>query len=134
VSGAAVVLALLQSVCTAVLTINSLRLFIGLAALTASTVAPLDKFHRDALRIPMLTIAVVGAVINLIALVWIRHLRARPSAQWRRREITPKQRRSERLQVALALLTLVLVGVETWLHIVVHRPHPTSAVQSSKSG
>ena len=133
-SGAAVVLALLQSICTAVLTINSLRLFIGLAALTASTVAPLDEFHRDALRIPMLTIAVVGAVINLIVLAWIRHLRARPSAQWRRREITPKQRRSERLQVALALLTLVLVGVETWLHIVVHRPHPTSAVQSSKSG
>lgn len=120
-SGAAVVLALLQSVCTAVLTINSVRFAIGLAALAASTIAPLHRFHQDAIRIPMLTIAVIGAVVNLLVLAWIRHLRARPAAQWRRQEITPKQRRSERLQVWMAILTLVLVGAETWAHIVVHR-------------
>jgi len=117
-----VVLALLQSVCTAVLTINSIRLGIGLTALFAGGIAaPLIAFHHSAIRIPMLVVAVVGAVLDLAVLGWIRHLRARPESQWRRREITPKQRRSERLQFALSVLTLVLVGVETWAHPIVHR-------------
>lgn len=112
--------ALLQSVCTAVLTINSIRIGIGLTALAASTVIPLHRFHRDAIRIPMLVIAIVGAVVNLLVLAWVRHLRNRPEAQWRRLELSKKQQRSERLQVALAVLTLVLVTAEEWLHIVLH--------------
>jgi heme/copper-type cytochrome/quinol oxidase subunit 2 len=121
VSLASVVLALLQSLCTAVLTINSVRLGIGLAALAAGSIWPaVEAFHRDAIRIPMLTIAVVGALVNLGVLFWIWHLRARPEAQWRRRELTTKQRRSEQLQVVMAVLTLVLVGVETWAHAKIH--------------
>ena len=132
-SVASVTLALLQSVCTAVLTINSIRLGIGLAALFAGGIAaPLIAFHHSAIRIPMLVIAVVGAVLDLAVLAWIRHLRARPESQWRRREITPKQRRSERLQLALSVLTLVLVGVETWAHPIVHRnPYAPGAPHST---
>ena len=121
VSGASVVMALLQSLCTAVLTINSIRLGIGLAALASSSIAaPVLSFHRDAIRIPMLTVAVVGAVVNLLVLAWIWHLRARPEAQWRKREISKKQRRSERLQVFMAVLTLILVGLELWAHPIVN--------------
>ena len=88
-SGASVVLALPQSFCTAVLTINSVRLGIGLTALFAGGIAaPLISFHHSAIRIPMLVVAVVGAVVDLAVLGWIRHLRARPESQWRRREIT----------------------------------------------
>lgn len=124
VSFASVLVALLQSLCTAVLTINGIRVGIGLAALAASSIwAPVRAFHRDAIRIPMLTLAVAGAVTNLGVLFWIWRLRTRPEAQWRRRELTPNQRRSERLQVAMALLTLVLVGLELWIHAIVnHRP------------
>jgi hypothetical protein len=46
--------------------------------------------------------------VNLFVRAWIWHLRARPEAQWRRQEISKKQRRSERLQVAMPILTLVL--------------------------
>jgi len=110
-------MALLQSLCTAVLTINSIRLGIGLAALAAGGIAaPVLSFHRDAIRIPMLSLAVAGAVINLLVLAWIRHLRSRPESQWRRREITKQQRRSERLQMAMAILTLTLVALEMWTH------------------
>lgn len=125
-------LALLQSVCTAVLTINSIRLGIGLTALFAGGIAaPLISFHHSAFRIPMLTLAVIGAVLDLAVLGWIRHLRARPESQWRRREITAKQRRSERLQFALSILTLVLVGVEAWAHPIVHRnPYAPGAPHS----
>ena len=121
-SGTSVAMALLQSLCTAVLTVNSVRLGIGLAALTAGSIAgPLVPLHRDAIRIPMLVIATAGALINLLVLAWVRKLRARPEAQWRRRELTRKQRRSERLQIAMAVLTLALVELEVWTHAILHR-------------
>jgi hypothetical protein len=129
-------MALLQSLCTAVLTINGIRVGIGLAALAAGSIwAPIRAFHRDSIRIPMLTIAVAGALLNLAVLAWIRHLRARPEAQWRRSPIGKKQLRSERLQIAMAVLTLALVGAETWGHAVLHRhskpaPVPAMIVQS----
>lgn len=124
VSFASVAMALLQSLCTAVLTINSIRLGIGLAALAAGSIwEPVRAFHRDAIRIPMLIFAVLGAVVNLAVLGWIWHLRARPEAQWRRQPVSVRQRRSERVQVAMALLTLVLVGSEAWIHAIFHPHH-----------
>ena len=68
--------------------------------------------------------AAIGAIVNLLLLAWIWHLRARPEAQWRKREISSKERRSEKLQVVLAIVTLLLVGLETWTHTLVHRKAP----------
>ncbi len=120
------VMALLQSLCTAILTINGIRVGIGVAALAASSIAaPLLSFHRDAIRIPMLSIAVVGAVLNLAVLAWIWHLRARPESQWRKQPVTKKQRWSERLQVAMAIATLLLAGLEIYTHPIVN--HGASA-------
>jgi hypothetical protein len=115
--------AILQSLCTAVLTVSGIRVAIGLTALAAAggIYAPAKGFHQDAIRIPMLIVAAAGAVVNLLVLGWIWRLRAQPEAQWRRRTLTTKEKRSERLQVALAILTLVLVGLETWTHPMVHR-------------
>jgi len=125
-SGASLLVALLQSLCTAVLTISGIRVAIGLTALAAASgiYAPARGWHQDAIRIPMLGLATLGAVVNLAVLTWIRHLRSRPSAQWRRREISSKEKRSERLQVVLAIITLILVGLETWTHPMVHRIGP----------
>jgi hypothetical protein len=129
VSGASVVLAVLQSLCTAIVTLNGVRVLIGLSALAASSIAaPLLEFHEDAIRIPMLILAVIGSLVNLAVLAWIWHLRSRPEAKWRQNEIGPKQRRSERWQVAMALITLALVGVEMWAHVVVHRKPPTPPI------
>jgi hypothetical protein len=118
--------ALLQSLCTAVLTISGIRVVIGLSALAAASgiYAPAKGWHQDAIRIPMLIVATLGAVLNLAVLAWIRYLRNRPSAQWRRREQGAKEKRSERLQIVLAILTLLLVGLETWTHTMVHRTGP----------
>ena len=115
-----------QSLCTAVLTISGIRVAIGLSALAAASgiYAPAKGFHQDAIRIPMLILATVGAIVNLAVLAWIRHLRSRPSAQWRRRELSAKEKRSEKLQLAMAILTLILVGLETWTHPMVHRTGP----------
>jgi len=122
-NAASVIVVLLQSACTAVLTISGLRVAIGLTALAAASgiYAPARGFHQDAIRIPMLWLAAVGALVNLAVLGWIWKLRAQPSAQWRRREIPAREKRSEKLQIVLAVLTLVLVGLEVWTHPMVHR-------------
>jgi hypothetical protein len=127
--GASFLMALLQSLCTAVLTISGIRVAIGLSALAAAggVYAPARGFHQDAIRIPMLILAAAGALINLAVLAWIWRLRSRPSAQWRRRELTPGQKRSERLQVILSVATLILVGLEVWTHPMVHRTGPPPA-------
>lgn len=132
VSGASLVVAAAQSLCTAVLTISGIRVAIGLSALAAASgiYAPATGFHQDAIRIPMLIVATVGAVVNLAVLAWIRHLRNRPSAQWRRRERSTQEKRSEKLQVAVAILTLVLVGLETWTHPMVHRTGPAPRISA----
>jgi hypothetical protein len=127
VAGASVAMALLQSLCTIVLTVNGIRVGIGLVALAASSIAaPLVPLHRDSIRIPMLIIAVAGAVLDLTLLWWVRRQRNRPEGQWRRRELSKKQRLSERLQMAMAVLTLILVGLEVWTHTILHRKPPAA--------
>lgn len=119
VGGASLLLAVLQSLCTAIVAMNGVRVAIGLTALASISgvlAAPAAFWHQDAIRIPMLWLATIGAVANLGIIAWIRHLRSRPEAKWRRREPSAKQKRSERMQVGLAVLTLVLVGLEVWLH------------------
>ena len=125
-SGTSLLLALLQSLCTAVLTISSLRVVIGVAALSAGILKPLEPLHHDAIiRVPMLIIAIAGSVTNLLVLAWIWRMRRLPSAEWRKREISKKEKRSERLQVALAVATLILVALEAWIHPILN--HGASA-------
>jgi hypothetical protein len=130
------VFALMQSVCTAVFTISGVRLAIGLTAfaLAGSAYAPVRWFHQDAIRIPMLILAACGAIVDLLVLAWIRHLQNQPSAQWRRRQKTGKELRSQRLQVAIALLTLILVGLEMWSHaVMVHHTQAQAAASAQAS-
>jgi len=133
-SGVSLMIALLQSLCTAVLTVSAVRVAIGVTALAAAggIYAPAHGFHKDAIRIPMLTLAAVGALVNLAVLAWIWYLRTRPSAQWRRRELTRKQKHSERVQVVLAVITLILVGLEIWTHPMVHRTGTRPVISESR--
>jgi hypothetical protein len=113
---------LLQSACSAVMAISGVRVLVGLGALAAAAGLnrPAQGFHADAIRIPMMILAVVGSVVNLYVIWRIRSLRARPSSQWRTQPATAHQKRSEMLQVALAILTLVLVATEYATHRIVH--------------
>ena len=112
----------LQSACTAVMAISGVRVLIGLGALAAAAGLrrPASGFHSDAIRIPMMIIAVAGSVVNLYVIWRIRTLRARPSSQWRMQPVSARQKRNEMLQVALAIFTLVLVAAEYATHLIVH--------------
>ncbi len=113
---------LLQSACTAVLAISGVRVVIGLGALAAASGLgrPAAGFHSDAIRIPMMLIAVLGSLINLYVIWRIRSLRSRPAAQWRMTAPSVKQIRSERFQITLAVITLLLVVAEWITHRIVH--------------
>jgi hypothetical protein len=124
VSMTSLIFIVLQSACTAVIAISGVRVAIGLSALAEATIgihAPASGFHRDVIRIPMMIAATAGSLINLYVIWRIRTLRARPSSQWRVQAVTAKQRRSELLQIALAIVTLVLVAAEWITHPMVHR-------------
>lgn len=124
VSMTSLIFIVLQSACTAVIAISGVRVAIGLSALAEATIgihAPASGFHRDVIRIPMMIAATAGSLINMYVIWRIRALRARPSSQWRVQAVTAKQRRSELLQIALAIVTLVLVAAEWITHPMVHR-------------
>ena len=117
--------ALLQSACTAVFAISGIRVLIGLGALAAAagTNAPARGFHQDAIRIPMMILALAGALINLYVLWRQWSLRRRPAAQWRIQPLSAKEKRSQWIQFVLAIVTLALLGLEWWIHPMMHHQH-----------
>jgi hypothetical protein len=114
--------ALLQSICASIVAINGLRLAIGIGAFALSTGAgaAMVAFHADAIRIPMIVIAVLGSVLNLAILLHVRYLRGRPASQWRQKPLTVQQKRTELTQFVLSVATLVLVVLEECLHLHFH--------------
>jgi hypothetical protein len=119
VSWSSLLFAFLQSVCTFLMAIAGLRLIIGVSslALSAEVIAVLDRLHAGWLRIPMIGFAFIGATLNLIAILQIRRLRARPASQWRQAPLAASKLRMERWQLALSLITFVLIAVEESLHL-----------------
>jgi membrane-associated protease RseP (regulator of RpoE activity) len=109
-------LAFIQSVCSAFIALHGIRLLVGISAavLASSTWALAEHLHIAAIRIPMMFLALFGALLNLVALWQVRRLRRRSASAWRQQPLTPTQRRSESLQLALSLLTLVLLFAE-WI-------------------
>lgn len=110
--------AVLQSICTFFAAVDGLRLVIGVGSLAVSAGigTAMDRFHQDWIRVPMMVLALLGSSLNLMILMQIRHLRNRPASRWRQRPLSPSRIRMERVQMALSLATLVLIGVEEYLH------------------
>ena len=84
----------LQSACTLVMALSGVRLAIGLGTLAAVAVGakgPATGLHQDAIRIPMMLLAVLGSYVNLYMIWRIRSLRKRPSAQWRQQPISRRR-------------------------------------------
>jgi hypothetical protein len=69
----------------------------------------------------MMVLAFLGAVINLFVIWKVRNLRSKPAAQWRQQPVPKKKLNSERFQIALAVLTLILLAAEWIIHPMVHR-------------
>lgn len=113
----ALVLALLQSLCTAAVIISGVRVLFGLSSLISATAAgPAHGFHSNKLRLTFLILAGVGAVMSLWMYWNESRLRNNPASQWRMQPMDRKLRIRRQLQLWLAVATLLLVAVETITH------------------
>ena len=116
--------AAIQSMCTLMQGLGAGRLVINFFSLAAaaSVFHTIRFIHQDVLRRPMIIVAVVGSLLNLIVVAQVRRLRNRPAARWRLDVASlPKVIRQENWQIWLSVVTLVLVVVEETIHIVVHQ-------------
>lgn len=112
------IISIIEAVCVFSVAAAKTGLVLGAAA-TALTGWTLS-LHQDVIRIPLLLIAMAGAFINLY-LLWKAHrLRTAPSAAWRRRPLTTRERWRIALVFSLAVATLVLGMTETYLHRLLH--------------
>jgi hypothetical protein len=119
VSGSSLLFSILQSVCTAVVAINGVRLAVGLSslAMTVGVGATLDHFHDITwLRLTLMIGALTGSILTLFIVYHARNLRSKPAARWRLRPLTLHQRKMEGIQIAISVLTLVLVVIEEYFH------------------
>lgn len=112
--GVPLLFAVLESVCVFLIGLSKMGILVGVSSLLAAEKA--SSFHSEKFRIPILLIAVLGAVINLYS-VWNFHrLRNASSAAWRRRPLTRRQKIKDSVLVALSALALVLVCAEIFVH------------------
>ncbi len=111
--------AIVQSICTIFVALSGLRLLLGAAAFSAAIGAMqiVDKIHADAIRVPMVMFALAGALFNLVALWQVRRLRGRASSAWRQKAVSRDKFASERVQLVLSLLTLLLLAAESFYHL-----------------
>ncbi len=121
---ASFVLAAVQAICAAAVALSGVRILLGMTSvLAAGAAGPAQGFHRDALRIPILTIAGFLAVVNLYLLWNENRIRRNPAAQWRIQPLTSGQRRSQWIQLATSAATLLLIFAEVTTHPLFHIEH-----------
>lgn len=114
--------AVLQSVCSAFIALNGVRLLIGIGAFAAASGALklADRMHVNAIRIPMMLLALAGSVLNLVVLWQVWRLRRRPASAWRQQPLSKQKMASEWLQFSLSVLTLSLLAAEFVAHLILH--------------
>ncbi len=118
INWSALFFAVLQSVCSAFIALNGVRLLIGVGAFAAASGALklADRMHIDAIRIPMMLLALAGSLLNLVVLWQVWRLRKRPASAWRQTAVPKRKLASEWLQFILSILTLVLLAAEFVAH------------------
>ena len=115
-------LAAAESLCVAAVGLSGLRVAMGLTSLLAAGAGgPARGWHQEWIRVPLLTLGTAGALLSLLLLWNEQKLRRRPSAAWRMRPLTPKQRRVRLFQLIAAVFTLILVTAEVVTHSWFHK-------------
>jgi len=121
---ASLALAALEAICVAAVALSGVRVLLGMTSLLAAGAGgPAHGFHRNALRIPILTIAGILAALNLILLWNEDRIRRNPSAQWRIQPLTSGQRRGRWIQITTSVATLLLILAEVGTHPWFHTEH-----------
>jgi hypothetical protein len=114
-------LAMIQAACAAMVFLSGVRTALGFSSLIAAAAAgPATGFHANRIRIPMLAFAGIGAVVNLFLFWNAERMRRNPSARWRMRPLTRRERLGKLIQVGSSILTLLLIAAELLAHPLLH--------------
>ncbi|HWX53449.1 MAG TPA: hypothetical protein VN176_02535 [Verrucomicrobiae bacterium] len=111
-------LAVLEALC--VFSVAIARAGIVLGASSAAAVGWANFFHRDIFRLPVLFLAIAGALFNLYLLWNARRLRNAPAAAWRKRPLTRRESWRIGLVFTLSLVTLATAATEIYFHRAIH--------------
>ena len=113
-SGVSIVSGIIQGACAILVASSSLKILVGLAGLAAAMKS--SEIHSEPVRLPVMAISVVFAIVTLFVL-WNGHrLRNLPSARWRKRVLNLRTRLAIGFSMASALITLLLVAAELYIH------------------
>jgi hypothetical protein len=118
-SWGALLLASAEALC--VFIVSSAKLGLVMAATAAGTTSWMAVWHGNVFRIPALTVASLAAIANLFVVRRALVLRNAPSAAWRRRPFTSRQRWRMASVVVLSTVSLFVAASEVWIHDIV--PH-----------
>jgi hypothetical protein len=114
-------LAIIQGVCATAVFVSGISTALGLSTVAAAAAAgPATGLHANRFRIPMLALAGLGAVVNLVLLWDAERMRRNPAARWRMRPLTRKERWEKGIQLAASILTLLLIAGELLAHPMFH--------------
>ena len=114
-------LAIIQGVCALAVFFSGIGTLLGFSSLVAATAAgPATGLHANRFRIPMLALAGLGASVNLVLLWNAERLRGNPSARWRTRPLTRKERWEKWIQLSASIVTLLLIAGELLAHPLFH--------------
>src|SRR5262249_50061957 len=106
-AGATVGVSVLQGLCVWFMAIGTLKLAFGLGVLGLAGTA--SFIHSDPVRIPLMLLATLGATATLFVIWNQQRLRNLPSAQWRKRPLTTREKRRMGIAVAASLFSYFLV-------------------------
>ena len=114
-------LAIIQGVCATAVFVSGISTALELSTVAAATAAgPATGLHANRFRIPMLALAGLGAVVNLVLLWNAERMRRNPAARWRMRPLTRKERWEKGIQLGASILTLLLIAGELLAHPMFH--------------
>ena len=113
-SATSVAAGIIQGACAILVASSTAKIFLGIAGLAAAVKT--SELHADIVRIPMMLVSTILSLVTLFV-VWNAHrLRNLPSARWRKRSLTTRQKLGISFSLTASILTLVLVVAEIIIH------------------
>lgn len=105
---------IIQGACAILVASSTAKIFLGVAGLAGALKT--SEFHREIIRLPLMAISTILALITLFVLWNAHRMRNIPSARWRKRTLTTRERFGIGFSLFASVFTLVLVVAEISIH------------------
>ncbi len=110
--------AVIQAICVFSMAANSAKVALGIGSVAAAGSS--SFLHSDPVRIPLMTMAAIGATVTLYVVWKGWRLRNLPSARWRKRPLSSAERWRVGAALASSILSWLLVISEILAHHALH--------------